>query len=124
VVEESAGGGELDIVLEDESPGALGEVDCCLEQATMARALMHNKRRLRFIDHLTVCRGQTATAAFKAPGKGSTFRRKRRSAAAFFRPRQDRGRQARGGVRGDYFLAAMRFFFLAGSFGRDLPKEP
>jgi hypothetical protein len=26
--------------------------------------------------------------------------------------------------REGYFLAAMRFFFLAGSFGRDLPKEP
>src|SRR5438270_2508639 len=37
-----------------ESDGALGEVDCCFEQATIARALRHNKRRLRFIDHLTV----------------------------------------------------------------------
>lgn len=39
-----------------ESAGALvlGDVDCCLEQATIARALKHNKRRLRFIDHLTV----------------------------------------------------------------------
>jgi hypothetical protein len=24
----------------------------------------------------------------------------------------------------DYFLAAARFFFFAGSFGRDLPNEP
>jgi hypothetical protein len=33
--------------------------------------------------------------------------------------------KAQGRVcEGDYFLAAMRFFFLAGSFGRDLPKEP
>ena len=24
----------------------------------------------------------------------------------------------------NYFLAAMRFFFFAGSFGRDLPNEP
>jgi hypothetical protein len=48
VVEESAGG-VLDIEPEDESAGALGAVDCCLEQAAMARALMHNKRRLRFI---------------------------------------------------------------------------
>ena len=39
-----------------ESEGALGDVDCCLEQATIARALKHNKRRLRFIDHLTVYR--------------------------------------------------------------------
>jgi hypothetical protein len=57
VVVESAGGGELDIVLEDESAGALGEVDCCLEQATMARALMHNKRRLRFIEITSLCVG-------------------------------------------------------------------
>ena len=31
----------------------LGEVDCCFEQApTTARALRHNNRTLRFIDHL------------------------------------------------------------------------
>ena len=40
----------------EESDGALGDVDCCFEHATMASALMHNKRRLRFIDHLTVYR--------------------------------------------------------------------
>jgi hypothetical protein len=33
----------------DESEGALGDVDCCFEQATIASALRHNKRRLRFI---------------------------------------------------------------------------
>jgi hypothetical protein len=56
VVEESAGG-VLDIEPEDESAGALGEVDCCLEQATMAKALMHNKRRLRFIRITSLCVG-------------------------------------------------------------------
>ncbi len=38
----------------DESAGALGEVDCCFEHATMASALRHNKRILRFMVHLTV----------------------------------------------------------------------
>ena len=53
-----------------ESEGALGDVDCCLEQATIARALKHNKRRLRFIDHLTVYRYVVSTpwAALAAPG--------------------------------------------------------
>jgi hypothetical protein len=32
-----------------ESAGALGDVDCCFEHATIASALRHNKRRLRFI---------------------------------------------------------------------------
>jgi hypothetical protein len=54
----SAGGGALCIEFEEsgaagavvaESEGALGDVDCCFEQATIARALKHNKRRLRFI---------------------------------------------------------------------------
>jgi hypothetical protein len=35
--------------VDDESAGAFGDVDCCLEHATMANALRHNKRRLRFI---------------------------------------------------------------------------
>ena len=33
----------------EESAGALGDVDCCFEHATIARALRQNKRRLRFI---------------------------------------------------------------------------
>lgn len=45
-LEESAGAAGADV---DESAGALGEVDCCFEHATRARALRHNKRRLRFI---------------------------------------------------------------------------
>jgi hypothetical protein len=56
----SAGGGALCIEFELESgaagavvevsEGALGDVDCCFEQATIASALKHNKRRLRFIE--------------------------------------------------------------------------
>jgi hypothetical protein len=45
--------GEAGAVVE-ESEGAPGAADCCLEHATIASALRHNKRRLRFIDHLTV----------------------------------------------------------------------
>jgi hypothetical protein len=57
----SAGGGVLCMELEDElesgaagavveeSEGVLGAVDCCFEHATIASALKHNKRRLRFI---------------------------------------------------------------------------
>lgn len=60
-VDWSAGGGVLCMEFEDElesgaagavveeSAGALGAADCCLEQATIASALRHNKRRLRFI---------------------------------------------------------------------------
>ena len=51
--EELESGGDAGAVVE-ESAGALGDVDCCFEQATIASALKHNKRRLRFIDHLTV----------------------------------------------------------------------
>jgi hypothetical protein len=56
----SAGGGVLCIEFELESgaagavvevsEGALGDVDCCFEHATIASALKHNKRRLRFIE--------------------------------------------------------------------------
>jgi hypothetical protein len=56
----SAGGGALCIEFELESgaagavvevsEGALGDVDCCFEHATIASALKHNKRRLRFIE--------------------------------------------------------------------------
>jgi hypothetical protein len=41
--------GEAGAVVE-ESEGALGAADCCFEHATIASALRHNKRRLRFID--------------------------------------------------------------------------
>lgn len=47
-VELSAGG--VAGAVDDESAGAFGEVDCCLEQATMANALRHNIRRLRFME--------------------------------------------------------------------------
>jgi len=55
----SAGGGALCIEFEESgaagavvvvSEGALGDVDCCFEQATIASALKHNRRRLRFIE--------------------------------------------------------------------------
>ena len=50
----------------DESAGP-GEVDCCLEQATSASALMHSKIRLRFIGHLTVFR-ECRRGSFTVPG--------------------------------------------------------
>jgi hypothetical protein len=34
------------------SGGALGEVECCFEHATIASALRNNVRRLRVIIHL------------------------------------------------------------------------
>jgi hypothetical protein len=41
---------EAGAVAEEESVlGELGDVDCCLEQATRASALRHTKRRLRCI---------------------------------------------------------------------------
>ena len=43
-----SGAGAAGAVVE-ESEGALGDVDCCFEHATIASALKHNKRRLRFI---------------------------------------------------------------------------
>ena len=69
VVEESAGG-VLDIEPEDESAGAPGAVDCCLEQATMARALRHNKRRLRFIRSPHCGSGSNRLGSVIGPGKG------------------------------------------------------
>ena len=66
----------------DESEGALGDVDCCFEQATIASALRHNKRRLRFIDHLTVYRVSCPGTHWR-PGWSTTFGRKQRSAVAF-----------------------------------------
>jgi hypothetical protein len=66
----------------EESAGALGDVDCCFEQATIARALKHNKRRLRFIDHLTVYRFN-GPGPFGEAGVSTTFERKQRSAANF-----------------------------------------
>jgi hypothetical protein len=106
----------------DESAGP-GEVDCCLEQATSASALMHSKRRLRCIDHLTVCRRLKAAAAplqcrveLNAQSQSVFHCSKAASARTGAQLRPQAGRF--------YFLAAARFFFLAGSFGRLLPKEP
>ena len=70
-------GGIVVVVPDDESAGAAGavvdesagpgEVDCCLEQATSASALMHNRIRLRFMGHLTVCR-EGRRGSFTVPG--------------------------------------------------------
>jgi hypothetical protein len=106
----------------DESAGP-GEVDCCLEQATSASALMHSKIRLRFIGHLTVCR-ECRRGSFTVPGGTQ------RTVASAVPLQEGRGRQLRPGrdpqiEKTSYFLAAAaRFFFLAGSLGRLLPKEP
>ena len=62
----------------DESAGP-GEVDCCLAQAASASALMHSKRRVRFIDHLTVCRRLWPPRLLYSAGWNSTNSRKRRS---------------------------------------------
>ncbi len=110
VVEESAGG-VLDIEPEDESAGALGEVDCCLEQATMATALRQSKRRLRFIRSPHCVSGVKPPRLRFSAGQGV-----QRSVASGVPPQHSK--------EGGYFLAAIRFFFLAGSFGRDLPNEP
>ncbi|HEY3785731.1 MAG TPA: hypothetical protein VGL55_10655 [Steroidobacteraceae bacterium] len=42
-------GGVAGAVADESVLGVLGEVDCCFEQATMASALKHNNRTLRFI---------------------------------------------------------------------------
>ena len=68
----------------DESAGP-GEVDCCLEQAARANALMHKRIRLRFMGHLTVGRDTPPRLLYSA-GWDSTFRRKWRSIAAFKMP--------------------------------------
>lgn len=70
----------------DESEGALGEVDCCLEHATMARALRHNKRILRFMFHLTDW--GRAIQASRRPVDPNTA-----SQAAFHGPPRRRGRR-------------------------------
>jgi hypothetical protein len=120
--ESGAAGAAVDESVE----GALGDVDSCLEQATMARALRLNRRRLRFMDHLTVS-GLNRRGSFTVPGPVQ------RSVARGVPPQQSarvgklEAPKASSRLRPeepDYFLAAMRFFFLAGSFGRDLPNEP
>ena len=82
-LEESAGAAGADV---DESVGALGEVDCCLAQATRARALRHNNKKLRFIGSPHCMSGSNRLGSFTVPGRDSTFRRKRRSIAAFRTP--------------------------------------
>ena len=64
-LEESAGAAGADV---DESAGALGEVDCCFVQATSARALMHNNKRLRFIRSPHCMSGSNRLGSFTVPG--------------------------------------------------------
>ena len=82
-LDESAGAAGADV---DESAGALGEVDCCLAQATSAKALRHNSKKLRFIRSPHCMSGSNRLGSFTVPGRDSTFRRKRRSIAAFHAP--------------------------------------
>lgn len=105
----------------DESAGP-GEVDCCLEQATSASALMHRRTRLRFIRVTSLYFGNAAAAPLQCrvglnEQSQEAFHRSGRRGA-------DNAPPAALDQRGSYFLAAARFFFFAGSFGRDLPKEP
>jgi hypothetical protein len=69
----------------EESEGALGAADCCFEQATIASALKHNKRRLRFIrSSLCSCiSGGQAIPGHSRRRWDSTLGRKPRSIAAF-----------------------------------------
>jgi len=116
----------------DESAGP-GEVDCCLEQATRAKALMHKRIRLRFMGSPHCMSGRPPRLLYSAGGNSTNSRKWRSIAASSINtqagPSRDdpsiagRGLELRPGLEG-YFLAAARFFFLAGSFGRVLPKEP
>ena len=96
---ESAGAAGV-VAVESAGPG---EVDCCFEQAAKASALRHSTRRLRFI------RSPHCMSSVKA-------------AAAPLQCRVELNVQSQEAFH--YFLAARRFFFLAGSLGRVLPKEP
>ena len=67
----------------DESAGP-GEVDCCLEQATRAKALMHKRIRLRFMGSPHCMSGRPPRLLYSAGGN-STNSRKWRSIAAIRR---------------------------------------
>jgi hypothetical protein len=53
----------------EESDGALGEVDCCLEHATIANALRHNKRRLRFMEITSLYVGTKPPRLLRSAGR-------------------------------------------------------
>jgi hypothetical protein len=114
-VVESAGAAGA-VAVESAGPG---EVDCCFEQAAKASALMHRTRRLRFI-RSPHCMSSVKAAA--APLQCRVELNVQSQAA--FHCSMERGRAATPQIGKAYFLAAARFFFLAGSFGRDFPNEP
>ena len=61
---ESAGAAGA-VAVESAGPG---EVDCCLEQAAKASALIHRRRRLRFIDITSLYVGVGRRGSFTVPG--------------------------------------------------------
>jgi hypothetical protein len=95
-----------------------GEVDSCLEQADRsASEPTHNNRTLRFIRSPHYFNGTVTVGPHRRAPSGSEGRKRRSAAKAA--PRRARPERS-------YFFAlfAAAFFFLEGSFGRDLPKEP
>ena len=68
---ESLGGGAAGADVAESELGELGEVDCCLEQATRASALRHITRKLRFINITSLC---TFKLAGDRLGTGGTQR--------------------------------------------------
>jgi hypothetical protein len=88
-VESGAAGAVVEV-----SEGALGDVDCCFEHATIASALKHNKRRLRFMEitslYICLCGclpgGSGPIPAHWRRRWKTTLGRKQRSVAAFSSP--------------------------------------
>jgi hypothetical protein len=83
-----------------ESAGALGDVDCCFEQATIASALKHTKRRLRFMEitSLYIClSGDSGRPApiWQAPGGHNVWTQAAFHHSIFFAPASSRLRPLR-----------------------------
>lgn len=112
VVPESAGAAGA-VVVESAGPG---EVDCCLEQATRARLLMHSKRRLRFIGHLTVCL-ECRRGSFTVPGGTQ------RTVASGVPLRWGPGRQATPQANGELFLGGSALLLLGRVLRAGLAKR-
>jgi hypothetical protein len=124
-------GAVVDVSAGGELAEPAGEVDSCLEQAdNSASEVRHNNRALRFIRSPHNCNGSVTR------GRSSTRSDSRVASGVPAQPADVasvRGTQVTclacsaccgGTAGGRYFLAAARFFFLAGSLGRDLPNEP